>query len=186
MPIFFVLTALLSGSAALILLYYLKEGRISDSPVIPALAKLLLLFLSITAFFTVWKIITGLYGGVPGRLEAYQALLTGPYAFNFWALEVGAGIVVPLFLLIAKKSRTAAFAAAVLAIIGLFFMRYDLVTIGQIVPLDVLDQTPLPITYLKYSPTWVEWAVVALGFGFTGLAYLFAEKRLNLDATPSE
>jgi Ni/Fe-hydrogenase subunit HybB-like protein len=186
MPVYFVLTAFLSGSAALIILYYLKEGQASASPVIPALSKLMILFLAITAFFTVWKIITGLYGLVPSRVEAYKALLVGPYAFNFWALEVGAGMAAPLFLLVLKRTRTAAFTAAVLAITGIFFMRYDLVTIGQIVPLDVLDQAPLPVTYLRYSPTWVEWAVVALGFGFTGLAYLFAEERLDLDTSPSD
>jgi Ni/Fe-hydrogenase subunit HybB-like protein len=187
MPVYFVLTALLSGSAALILLYYFKEGPSSSSPVIPALSNLMLLFLSIMAFFTVWKIITGLYGRVPGSFEATQALLTGSYAFNFWALELGIGIVIPLFLLIMKKTRTAAFAAASLTITGIFFMRYDLVMIGQIVPLDVLlDQSPLPVTYLTYSPTWVEWAVVSLGFGFVGLVYLFAERRLDLDAKPSD
>jgi molybdopterin-containing oxidoreductase family membrane subunit len=95
-------------------------------------------------------------------------------------------MAVPLFLLITKKSRTTAFVAAVLAITGIFFMRYDLVAVGQVVLIDVLDQAPLPVNYLKYSPTWIEWAVVALGFGFTGLAYLFAEKRLNLDASSTE
>ncbi len=65
-------------------------------------------------------------------------------------------------------------------------MRYDLVIAGQVVPLDVIDQTPLPVTYLTYFPTWVELAVVCLGFGFVGLAYLFAEKKLDLDVrTPA-
>ena len=123
---------------------------------------------------------------VPGRFEAYKALLSGPYAFNFWVLEVGIGMAVPLFLLITKKSRSTAFVAAMLAITGIFFMRYDLVAVGQVVLIDVLDQAPLPVIYLKYSPTWIEWAVVALGFGFTGLAYLFAEKHLDLDARSTE
>ena len=187
MPIYFILSALLSGSAILIVLFYLREGKFSTSPVIPAISKLFILFLSITIFFTIWKILNGLYGHVPGKAEAYLALLTGPYAFNFWALEVGAGMVVPLALLLFKSTRTAAFLAAVLTIFGIFFMRYDLVAVGQIVPLDVLmDQSPLTVTLLKYSPTWVEWSVVSLGFGFTGLAYLFAEKRLNLDANHAE
>ena len=129
----------------------------------------------------IWKLLTGLYGSIPGKAEASAALLSGPYAFNFWGLEIGLGILIPLFLLFVKRTRKATFAAAVLAISGIFFMRYDLVIAGQIVPLDVIDQSPLPITYLSYSPTWVEMAVVCLGFGFVGLAYLFAEKRLNLD-----
>ncbi len=186
MPLYFVLTALLSGSAALIILYYLKEGRSSDSPVIPVLARMMILFLFLTAFFTVWKIITGTYGRMPGGFEAYQTLLTGSYAFNFWILETVIGMLIPLALLMFRKGRTAAFWAAVLSITGIFFMRYDLVMVGQVVPLEVLDQSPLPVTYLSYTPTWVEWAIVSLGFGFVGLTYLFAEKRLDLDVKPAD
>ena len=181
MPVYFILTALLSGSAAIIILYYLLEGKESDSPIIPATGKLMAMFLSTTLFFSIWKLLTGLYGSIPGKAEASAALLNGPYAYNFWGLEIGFGILIPLFLLFVKRTRKATFAAAVLAMSGIFFMRYDLVIAGQIVPLDVIDQSPLPITYLSYSPTWVEMAVVCLGFGFVGLAYLFAEKRLNLD-----
>lgn len=186
MPIYFILSALLSGAAILIVLFFLREGKESVSPVVPAISRLFVLFLSITVFFTVWKTLSGLYGHVPGKAEAYQALLIGPYALNFWLFEVGTGLLAPLGLLLFKRTRTASFWAAVLTIIGIFFMRYDLVTVGQVVPLEVLDQSPAPLTYLSYSPTWVEWAVVALGFGFTGLAYLFAEKRFDLDAKPAD
>lgn len=185
MPIYFILSALLSGSAILILLFYLHEGKDSSSPVVPAIAKLLTLFLSITIFFTIWKVLTGLYGHVPGKADAYRALLTGPYALNFWLLEVAVGMVIPLVLLLRNKTRKAAFTAAALSILGIFFMRYDLVMVGQVVPLDVIDQMPLPVTLLKYTPTWVEWAVVSLGIGFTGLCYLLAEKRFDLNSPVS-
>ena len=94
-------------------------------------------------------------------------------------------MIVPLFLLLVKRTRNASFIAAIMSMVGLFFMRYDLVIAGQVVPLDVIDQTPLPVTYLTYFPTWVELAVVCLGFGFVGLVYLFAEKKLDLDVQPS-
>ena len=180
MPVYFILTALLSGSAALIILYYLLEGKESNSPILPATAKLMALFLAVTLFFQTWKLLTGLYGNIPGKAEASAALLWGPYAFNFWALEIGAGLIAPLILLLAKRTRTAMFYAAILSMTGIFFMRYNLVVAGQVVPLEVIDQSPLPISYLAYSPSWVELAVVCLGFGFVGLAYLVAEKRLPL------
>jgi len=180
MPVYFILTALLSGSAALIILYYLIEGKESNSPILPATAKLMALFLAVTLFFQTWKLLTGLYGNIPGKAEASAALLWGPYAFNFWALEIGAGLIAPLILLLAKRTRTAMFYAAILSMTGIFFMRYNLVVAGQVVPLEVIDQSPLPVSYLTYSPSWVELAIVCLGFGFVGLAYLMAEKRLNL------
>ena len=179
-PVFFILTALLSGSAALIILYYLVERQKSASPILPATSKLLVLFLSITLFFTAWKLITGLYGTIPGKADAYRALFSGPYALNFWGLEIGIGMIVPLVLLLFKPTRTKTFFAAILSLIGLFFMRYNLVVAGLVIPLNVIDQAPLPATYLSYSPSWVELAVVCLGFGFTGLAYLLAEKKFNL------
>jgi molybdopterin-containing oxidoreductase family membrane subunit len=185
LPIYFILSALLSGSALLTLLFYLKEGRNSASPVVPAIARLLTLFLSIMMFFTIWKILTGLYGHVPGKAEAYQALLTGPYSLNFWILEVTVGMVTPLTLLLVKKTRRAAFTAAALSLFGIFFMRYDLVMVGQVVPLEVIDHLPLPVTLLTYSPTWVEWAVVSLGMGFAGLCYLLVEKRFDLSSPAS-
>ena len=180
MPVYFILTALLSGAAALIILYYLIEGKESDSPILPATAKLMALFLAVTLFFQTWKLLTGLYGNIPGKAEASAALLWGPYAFNFWALEIGAGLIAPLILLLAKRTRTAMFYAAILSMTGIFFMRYNLVVAGQVVPLEVIDQSPMPVSYLTYSPSWVELAIVCLGFGFVGLAYLMAEKRLNL------
>ena len=90
-------------------------------------------------------------------------------------------MIVPLFLLLVTRTRKATFVAAVMSMTGIFFMRYDMVMAGQVVPLEVIDQSPLPVTYLSYSPTWFELAIVCLGFGFVGLAYLFAEKRLKLD-----
>ena len=184
MPIYFILTAFLSGSAAIIVLYYLlekKNGTVSS--ILPVTAKLMALLLSITLFFTLWKLLTGLYGDIPGKAAASAALLSGPYALHFWGMEIGVGLVAPLFLLLVKRSRPAMFSAAVLSLVGIFFMRYNLVMAGQIVPLEVIDQSPLPVSYLAYSPSWVELAVVCLGFGFVGLAYLFAEKRLNLAPT---
>jgi Ni/Fe-hydrogenase subunit HybB-like protein len=181
MPIYFILTALLSGSAVLVIFYYLLERRKTYSLIVPALAKLLTLFLSITLFFAIWKLFMGLYGSIPGKSEATIALLKGPYALNYWGLEIGLGMIFPLFLLVVKRTRLAFFLAAVSSLTGIFFMRYDLVMAGQIVPLDVIDHAPLPVVYLSYFPTWIELAVVCLGFGFIGLTYLFAEKMFTLD-----
>jgi molybdopterin-containing oxidoreductase family membrane subunit len=185
LPIYFILSALLSGTAILTLVSYINEGRNSDSPIVPALARLLTLFISIMVFFTIWKVFTGLYGHVPGKADAYKALVTGPYALNFWLLEVTVGMVLPLVLLVRKNTRQSTFTAAALSIFGIFFMRFDLVMVGQVVPLDVIDQLPLPVTLLHYTPSWVELAVVSLGIGFTGLGYMLAEKRFDLNSPAS-
>lgn len=186
MPVFFVLTALLSGSAALIVLYFLLERKTAPSLVLPATGKFLGLFLITTLFFSIWKLITGLYGNIPAKADAYRVLFSGPYAFHFWGLEIGVGLMIPLVLLFYKQTRAKTFAAALLSLVGLFFMRYNLVIGGLIIPLDVIDQLPLPVSYLSYSPSWVELSIVCLGFGFTGLMYLLAEKRFDLSTSSSD
>lgn len=182
LPIYFILSALLSGTAILIVMYYLKERNGEPSPIVPALAKLMTLFVCITIFFTSWKIISGLYGHPHGKYQALQALFSGPLSVSFWSFEVGLGMAAPLVLLLMFRSRKSAFWASVMALTGIFFMRYNLVIAGQIVPLDVLDMAAPVGKYLSYSPTWSELAIVAGGFGLTGFVYLLGERKLNLES----
>ncbi|WP_339062165.1 hypothetical protein [Tepidibacillus marianensis] len=68
----------LSGVALLSLLFYIVGSKEPDCEdfhfrgehVITSLGKLSALFLAITMFFTFWKVVTGLYGDVPGKYEA--------------------------------------------------------------------------------------------------------------------
>src|SRR5690606_6791148 len=41
----------------------------------------------------------------PGRPEGIAILTSGPLAFNFWVLEYGLGIVVPMIILISNRLR---------------------------------------------------------------------------------
>lgn len=187
-PVYFILSALLSGTAILIVIFYLKEGKASTSPILPALSRLLALFVGVTIFFSFWKILSGLYGHSPGQYEALQALFTGPLWFSFWLLEVTAGMALPFALLLWKKERGVTFIAAVLVLVGGFFARYNMVIAGQIVPLEVIGVAPPPGVYHTYFPSLPELAIVAGAFGLTGFAYLLGETKLSPDhpaVTPS-
>lgn len=161
LPIYFILSAFVSGSAILALFFYLihRKGKENHESLIIALGKLLALFLAISIFFTTWKMIAGIHGHVPGKYEATMALVKGPLSLNFWLFEVLIGSISPfLVLLMAGRNIRAVFTAALLAIVGIFVMRYDLVVGGQIVPLSI-DKAHFG-GYLSYMPTVAEWGIV--------------------------
>lgn len=181
LPIYFIVSALLSGTAILIVMFYLKERGSEESPIIPALSKLLMLFIGISIFFSVWKILSGVYGHPHGKYEAVQALFNGPLSWSFWTFEVGLGMVAPVVILLLNRGRTALFAASSLILIAIFFMRFNLIVAGQIVPLEMIDTVAAAGVYHSYRPSWAELAIVAGAFGFTGFTYLLSEEKMDLD-----
>jgi len=98
MPIYFIASAIMSRSAAIIFftwLGYKVNDEKMDKPMERALevvGKLCALMISVLVFFYAWKLITGTVGA-PGKYEAIKAMLSGPYAVNFWVFEVLLGMV---------------------------------------------------------------------------------------------
>jgi len=183
LPIYFILSALISGTAILIVMYFIKEKDEMPSAIVPALTKLLMLFVGISIFFSIWKVMTGIYGHPYGKYEAFQALFSGPLSWSYWLFEVGLGMLVPVIVLLINRSRAAVFWVAATILVAIFFMRYNLVVVGQIVPLEVIDVST-SVAYLHfYRPTWVELSIVAGALGFTGFAYLWGEKKFNLNVS---
>jgi molybdopterin-containing oxidoreductase family membrane subunit len=183
LPIYFIASAIMTGCAFLIfftLLAYRIKGEDLDAPTARSLeivSKLTLLLLGIVLFFTLWKILTGAVGS-PAKLAAMSALLSGPYAFNFWALEVIGGMILPFILLLISrgKKRKPMFIASALMIFCIFFMRLDLVVVGQIVPLYMELGVAEHAGLHTYTPSLHEILVVLGGVGFCGFAFLLGEK----------
>ncbi len=182
-PVYFIALAIQSGCAAIIFftwLGYKITNEKMDRPMLrslEAVSKLCMLMIVIVLFLTAWNIITGLTGG-PDKVEALKAMLTGPYAFNFWVVEILAGLVIPFTILLATRGKNVGmgFLASAMMLVAIFFMRYDLVVIGQIVPgfhdLGVREYTGL----MTYTPTFHEIMVVAAGLGICGTTFMIGEK----------
>lgn len=183
MPIYFIASALMSGCAAIIFFtwmgYKIRNEKM-DRPMLrslEAVSKLTMLMIAVTLFFTAWKIITGLAGD-PGKREALTAMLSGPYAFNFWIVEMLIGLIIPFILLLISKGQNVniSFAASSMMLFGIFFMRYDLVVIGQVVPvfheLGVNEFRGL----LPYNPSFHEIAIVVGGLGIVMATFILGEK----------
>jgi Ni/Fe-hydrogenase subunit HybB-like protein len=183
LPIYFIASAMMTG-CAFIIFFVILAHRINGESLsvqtrraLEAIGKLTALMLAVVMFFTVWKILTTTVGG-PAKLEALNALLSGPYAFNFWALEIAGGMIAPfvLFLLSGGRNLRMMFVASAMMIFCIFFMRLDLVVVGQIVPL-YLELGVAEYAHLhSYTPSLHELLVVFGGVGFFGLAFLLGEK----------
>jgi molybdopterin-containing oxidoreductase family membrane subunit len=107
-----------------------------------------------------------------------QAILSGPYAVNFWIAEVMMGMVIPFSIILAvrAKNMTALFVASLSSIIGIFFMRLDLVVVGMIVPqfheMGILGQPHL----WSYTPSLHEIMVVVGGLSLAAMGFLMGER----------
>jgi molybdopterin-containing oxidoreductase family membrane subunit len=184
MPIYFITSAAMSGCVAIIFFTYIaykfNGWKMSEKMKgsMESVAKMGALMMAIIIFFTSWKMITGVTGQPPGKYEAMQALLSGPYALNFWVGEVALGMIIPFVIILAVKGRNmnALFIAALAGMVGIFFMRYDLVIVGQLVPafhgMGLVDYPEL----LTYMPSLHENLVVLGGIAFCGLTFFMGEK----------
>lgn len=182
MPIYFIASAMMSGCAAIIFftwLGYKVNDEKMDKPMersMEVVGKLWTVMIAVIMFFTAWKFITGIVA--PAKYEAMKAMLSGPYAVNFWIFEILMGMVGPFILLLLSKWRNLnmMFVASAMMIIGIFVMRLDLVVVGQIVPsyyeLGVNEYKHL----LTYSPSFYEIMVVVAGMGIVAMSFLLAEK----------
>jgi len=193
LPIYFITSAIMTGCAFLIFFTLLAHALRQEAPDAPTarslkiVCKLTLLVLGIILFFTFWKVLTGAVGS-PAKLAAMSALLSGPYAFNFWGLEIIGGMILPFILLLLSRGekRKPMFIASALMIFCIFFMRLDLVVVGQIVPLymelGVVEYARLH----TYAPSLYEILVVLGGMGFCGFAFLPGEKIFDGFREPAE
>lgn len=173
----------MSGCVAIIFFTYLayRANNWKMSPEMKSsmesVAKLGALMMAIILFFTSWKMITGVTGNPPGKYAAMMSLLNGPYSINFWVGEVALGMIIPFILILAVRGRNMRmlFVASLAGMIGIFFMRYDLVVVGQLVPhyhgMGLVDYPEL----FSYMPTPHELIITLSGFAFCGFLFLAGE-----------
>jgi dimethyl sulfoxide reductase membrane subunit len=176
----FVSSALVSGTALLIVVAAIVASVTDWEPpdrVFPDLGKLMLWFLAADAFLLFAEILTTYASGIPDHLKQLNTLLIGRLAPVFW-VEVLLGVVVPfaIFASRLRQQRRWVVAAALLALLGVFFKRINIVMTSMFLPLVGLapgipggrpgqEFRPDPI----YIPTVIEWGVLIGVAAFVGL-----------------
>jgi len=182
LPIYFLTSAFLSGAAAAVFInhmaYKLRGEEMSEAVRlgVKSAGKAMTLVLILYTVATFWRLVSYYVGGTELGRTAAGALINGPLAVNFWVVEIGIGILIPLILIILARGDsipTMSF-AGVLILIGQFVARYDLVVAGQLVPQNLgWDNMP---TYFSYIPSFSEFAVVAGSIGVVAMGFLLGER----------
>lgn len=184
LPIYIIASTVMVGAAAIIIFQYLAQ-KINKEPTdfpmaraLDATRKVAILGICIMLFFTAWRMISGLVGEPEGLYQGVMAMISGPYAISFWFFELFLGMLLPLVLYImaGKENRGMMFVASLIMMVGVFFMRYNVVIIGQTI--DVYSSLGISgaENLLEYFPSINEIVVTIGGFGLTGLLFMLGEK----------
>lgn len=143
MPAIFLLSAIVSGIALLIVLYVIVSQvrrQPLDHNCLGSLAGWLLGFLLIDVTLEVMEVVSMMYE-LEESWEIVSQLITQKIALSYLGIQMALGAVVPLILLgamgLARWSRgirsALAFSSSVLLLVGVFAMRWNVVIGGQLI-----------------------------------------------------
>ena len=184
-PTYFILTAFITGIyIAFIMMGFRYRLKFPENArvMLVNLAKIQGLLIAILMFFETWKMMTAIYGGVPGRSDVAIHILT---TWPFWA-EVAFGMLIPFIVILKSKGQdiVGMFWASLIGMVGIFFMRYDLVHDTQLKPLQMMKirEYQLPPEWVHYTPSVTEIMISLGGLGICILLYYVGTKLFNLDA----
>lgn len=132
-----------------------------------------------------------LYSQVPDAVAVADQILTGPYAWAFWGLQVGLGIIVPailFFLPSTARNPVLAGVGGVFVLVGLAVGRTAIIFPQLAVPdLEGLAEAFTgPHLSFSYTPSLMEWSVAIGVVGLSTLAYLIGTDRLPLFKSRTE
>ncbi len=174
MPVLFMISAI-AGGIAFTVFVSMISSRISDkAKVDDTLLERLSYFvgwvLAGYLYFRFWDALSMTYTYAPGRTEALQLLTSGMLSFNFWTGEILLGILIPMILLLYRRTREHQLwrmVALAMVVGGLVAFRWDTNLSGMLVVLSYLPGNPT-VQYTMYRPSLIEWlsglGVIAYGF----------------------
>jgi molybdopterin-containing oxidoreductase family membrane subunit len=183
-PTYFILTAFITGVfLAFIMMGFRYKLNFPEKvkTMMVGLAKIQGLLISILIFFVTWKLLTDMYGGMPNRAEvAHHILGSGA----FWT-EVLLAMAIPLFVILKDmgKNPVTLFWISMSGMVGIFFMRYNLVHDTQLKPLQMMKtrEYQLAPDWIHYFPGSTEIMISLGGLGLCLLLYYVGTKVFNLD-----
>jgi len=183
MSVLFMLSAIVGGISLTLFATMLssrltKKARVNDA-LIERVAQFVGYLLIGYFYFRFWDALAQTYAYDPGRSEGLHFLTKGPMAFNFWIGEMLLGMIIPMILLLYKRTRMNRFwrmLALLMVAGGVVAFRWDTNITGQLVLMSYVPGAA--ITYTSYVPSLIEILVGAaiIAYGLTafslGVKYL--------------
>jgi len=184
-PTYFILTAFITGiylSFIIMGFRYKMNFDEKTKKLLVGLAKIQTLLLAILMFFETWKMMTAIYGGMPGRADVAEHIL---HSGGFMYGEVLMGMLIPFVIMLYTKwnsVKTYVWTSAI-GMVGIFFMRYDLVHDTQLKPLQMLQTRMYQVSpeWVHYFPSATEIMISLGGLGLCILLYYVGTRAFNLD-----
>lgn len=191
MPVIFLMSAIVSGTAFLIVTYaassWLRREKI-DMSCFMALNKYLWYFLTLDVVLEILEVI---HKGYEGRDEwaAVYGLLTEHIPFSFFGVQLVLGAAVPFILLLiarskrfsVRKQQMSTLVAAFLILVGVFAMRWNVVIGGQLVSKSLMGYTVFPVPLLGKEGILVAVGVLVLPFVILALLVRFLPPWVSVD-----
>ncbi|MEA1914789.1 MAG: NrfD/PsrC family molybdoenzyme membrane anchor subunit [Campylobacterota bacterium] len=179
--IFFIISAIASGVAVVLMMIYFDKKANTNEKAISALGKTLFILLFMMLFINVWTVLISTYG-VDTELSATIKLFVGDgvLANNFYIYELGLGIVVPMLILAISRFKCSLLAAiaGLLAVVGVFFSRFDTIIGGQLLS---RPSSQMDFVQHTYNVSLSELLLFISGIGVVGIVYFLGEKFFNLE-----
>lgn len=183
---FFILTAALSGAAAIVLAVYMAYGFSQQRMPEPlrsmasgdALPKVFATLIGIALLSTFLRMWTGLWSNLDG-LEGFHEIVRSP----LFHAEVWLGLALPFALMLTPSLQRRAgpqILAAAFVLGALFIDRYEFLVSGQAVPMFKGAASGLT----TYAPSITEWMMTVLGLAIVIAFYGLGEKLFDLSAGP--
>ncbi len=133
-------------------------------------------------YFRFWDALSMTYTYEPGRTEGLHLLTGGPLSFNFWIGEMLLGTVVPIILLLNKRTRALPLwrmLALALVVGGVVAYRWDTNLSGLFIILSYLPGEPA-ISYTAYRPSLIEFLAGAGIISYGLLAFSLGVRYLKV------
>jgi len=141
MPFLFLISAMVSGIALMILISVVKDRYFSKEKVINrdlvfSLGNLLAAMILIDLFLVMSDVLVLLVSHSEAQ-EVAQLILKGKFGILFIGVENVMGKIIPAIILLIPRLRnlTTVTISSVLVVVGIFFMRYVVVLGGEFLPL---------------------------------------------------
>jgi len=183
MSVLFMFSAIVGGISLTLFATMLSSRLTSKAKINDALIERVAQFVGYLLigyfYFRAWDALATTYTYDPGRSEGLHFLTKGPFAFNFWIVEMLLGMIVPMVLLLYRPTRINRFwrmVALLLVAAGVVAFRWDTNITGQLVLMSYVPGAA--ITYTSYQPSWIEVLTGAaiIAYGLTafsiGVKYL--------------
>lgn len=172
LPVIFVVSAAAAGVAVVMIAHYV-QARLMRHAYVPdmmkGLSKILLGVLLVDAGLTFYEFLIPVLSWSHHETDIIAIMLTGPFAWSFWLIQIGMGLVGPIVILLIPRTKTSApwmCFAAVLAVVGIIGVRFNIV-VPPLIP-GILDGYPINM----YVPTMSEWMLSA--FSIAGGTLVFS------------